>query len=53
MGVHEYEASLVIRSRAGLLISASAEPRWVDGYAAVQANMSAALKLMAEALVNF
>ncbi|WP_240720255.1 hypothetical protein [Pseudarthrobacter sp. NamB4] len=53
MSVNEYEASLIIRSGAELLLSASADPRSDEGYAAVKANMSAALELMAEALANF
>lgn len=53
MSVNEYEASLVIRSGAELLLSASSDPRSDEGYAAVKANMSAALELMAQALGNF
>lgn len=53
MGVNEYEASLVIRSGAELLVQASSDPRSDEGYAAVKANMSQALELIAEALANF
>jgi hypothetical protein len=51
--VNEYEASLVIKSGAELLSSASADPRSEEGYAAVKANISAALDRIAEALANF
>lgn len=40
---HEYEASLVIRCGAELLLSASTDPRSDEGYTAVKANMSDAL----------
>lgn len=53
MSVNEYEASLVIRSGAELLLQAASEPRSDEGYAAVKANMSLALELIAEALANF
>lgn len=53
MSVNEYEASVVIKSGAELLLSASSDPRSDEGYAAVKANMSAALELMAQALGNF
>ncbi len=53
MSVHEYEASLIIRSGAELLLSASSDPRADDGYAAVKTNLSQALELLAEALANF
>jgi hypothetical protein len=51
--VNEYEASLVIRSGAELLQSASSDPRSDEGYAGVKANLSQALELIAEALGNF
>lgn len=51
--MNEYEASLVIKSGAELLLSASSDPRSGEGYPAVKANVSAALELMAEALANF
>lgn len=53
MSVNEYEASVVIKSGAELLLSASSDPRSDEGYAAVKANMAAALELMAQALENF
>ncbi|VXB38452.1 conserved hypothetical protein [Arthrobacter sp. 9AX] len=53
MSVNEYEASLVIRSGAELLVSASSDPRPDEGYAAVKANMSQALELIAQALATF
>lgn len=53
MSVNEYEASLVIKSGAELLLSASSDPRSDQGYAGVKANLSQALELMAEALANF
>jgi predicted aminopeptidase len=52
VSVNEYEASLVIKSGAELLLSASSDPRSDEGYAAVKANMSEALELIAEALAN-
>jgi hypothetical protein len=51
--VNEYEASLVIKSGAELLSSASSDPRSEEGYAAVKANISEALERIAEALANF
>ena len=51
--MNEYEASLVIKSGAELLSSASADPRSEEGYAAVKANISVALDRIAEALANF
>ncbi|WP_311764411.1 hypothetical protein [Arthrobacter ipis] len=51
--MNEYEASLVIKSGAQLLSSASSDPRSEEGYAAVQANISEALECIAEALDNF
>ena len=51
--VNEYEASLVIKSGAELLSSASSDPRSEEGYAAVKANISEALERIAEALGNF
>jgi hypothetical protein len=51
--VNEYEASLVIKSGAELLLSASSDPRSDEGYAAVKTNMSKALELTADALANF
>ncbi|WP_411375015.1 hypothetical protein ACLH0K_00965 [Arthrobacter sp. MPF02] len=53
MSVNEYEASVVIKSGAELLLSASSDPRSYEGCAAVKANVSAALELMAQALENF
>lgn len=53
ISVNEYEASLVIKSGAELLLSASSDPRSDEGYTAVKTNVSQALKLMAEALANF
>jgi hypothetical protein len=53
VSVKEYEASLVIKSGAELLLSASSDPRSDEGYARVKANMSKALELIAEALANF
>ncbi|MBX7444360.1 MULTISPECIES: hypothetical protein [unclassified Arthrobacter] len=53
MSVNEYEASVVIKSGAELLLSASSDPRSDEGYAGVKANMAAALELMAQALENF
>ena len=52
-GVNEYEASLVIKSGAEMLSSASSGPRSEEGYAAVKANISEALERIAEALDNF
>jgi hypothetical protein len=51
--LNEYEASLVIKSGAELLSSASSDPRSEEGYAAVKANISEALERIAEALGNF
>jgi hypothetical protein len=51
--VNEYEASLVIKSGAELLSSASSDPRSEEGYKAVRANISEALNRIAEALANF
>jgi hypothetical protein len=51
--VNEYEASLVIRSGAELLSSASSDPRAGEGYPVVKANISQALERIAEALANF
>jgi hypothetical protein len=51
--VNEYEASLVIKSGAELLSSASSDPRSEEGYGAVKANISEALEQIAEALANF
>lgn len=51
--MNEYEASLVIRSGADLLSSASSDPRSEEGYLAVKANISQALERIAEALANF
>jgi len=51
--VNEYEASLIIKSGAEQLLSASSDPRSDEGYPGVKANISAALELMAEALANF
>jgi hypothetical protein len=51
--VNEYEASLIIKSGAELLSSASSDPRSGEGYAAVKANISEALERIAEALANF
>jgi hypothetical protein len=51
--VNEYEASLVIKSGAEQLSSASADPRSEEGYAAVKVNISEALEHIAEALANF
>jgi hypothetical protein len=51
--VNEYEASLVMKSGAELLSSASSDPRSEEGYAAVKANISEALERVAEALANF
>ena len=53
ISVNEYEASLVIKSGAELLLSASSDPRSDEGYTAVKTNVSQALELMAEALANF
>lgn len=53
MSVNEYEASVVIKSGAELLLLASSDPRSDEGYAAVKANVSAALELVAQALENF
>jgi hypothetical protein len=53
VSVNEYEASLVIKSGAELLSSASSDPRSEEGYAAVKANISDALERIAEALANF
>ena len=53
VGVNEYEASLVIKSGAEMLSSASSDPRSDEGYAAVKANVSEALELIAAALENF
>jgi hypothetical protein len=50
--VNEYEASLIIKSGAELLSSASSDPRSGEGYAAVKANISEALERIAEALAN-
>ncbi|WP_311381123.1 hypothetical protein [Arthrobacter sp. ISL-85] len=51
--MNEYEASLVIRSGAELLSSASSDPRSEEGYAAVKGNIAEALERIAEALANF
>ena len=53
VSVNEYEASLVIKSGAELLSSASSDPRSEEGYKAVKANISEALERIAEALANF
>lgn len=53
MHVNEYEASLVIKSGAEMLSSASSDPRSDEGYEAVKANLSEALERIAEALGNF
>lgn len=53
MNVNEYEASLVIKSGAEQLSSASADPRSEEGYPAVKVNISEALEHIAEALANF
>jgi hypothetical protein len=53
VSVNEYEASLVIKSGAELLSSASSDPRSEEGYATVKANISDALERIAEALANF
>ena len=51
--MNEYEASLVIKSGAELLSSASSDPRSEEGYAGVKANISESLERIAEALANF
>jgi len=51
--MNEYEASLVIKSGAELLSSASSDPRSEEGYEAVKVNLSDALERIAEALGNF
>jgi len=51
--VNEYEASLIIKSGAEQLLSSSSDPRSDEGYAALKANISAALELIAESLANF
>lgn len=53
VSVDEYEASLVIKSGAELLLAASSDPRSDEGYAGVKANISEALERIAEALMNF
>jgi len=53
MSVNEYEASLIIKSGAELLLTVSSDPRSDEGYAAVKDNLSEALEKIAEALVNF
>ena len=53
MSVNEYEASVVIKSGAELLLSASSDPRSDEGYAGVKANMAAAQELIAQELENF
>lgn len=49
----EYQASLVIRAGAQLLLSASTDPRSDQGYDEVRTNISEALNLIADALRNF
>lgn len=51
--MNEVEASLVIRAGAELLHAASSDPRSGEGYAAVKANLSAALEEIARALGDF
>lgn len=51
--MNELEASLVVRAGAELLRAASSDPRSDEGYAAVRANLAAALESMADALQNF
>ncbi|MFD1212645.1 hypothetical protein ACFQ36_11415 [Arthrobacter sp. GCM10027362] len=49
----EYQASLVIRAGAQILLDASRDPRADQGYHQVRSNISEALNLIADALRNF
>jgi hypothetical protein len=51
--MNEFEASLIIRAGAELLVAESADPRSEEGYGAVKANLSYALESIANALGNF
>jgi hypothetical protein len=49
----EYQASLVIRAGAQVLLTSSKDPRSDQRYTEVRANISEALNLIATALRNF